>query len=153
MSVQPEEITDFLAKKLTSSQKRGENIKVEERGQIDVGNREILAISHPRSPAELANAQIRLAALALEHPDLTTDEEREAWLKDVLEYLGLDHKITRKHKKQAPLACAPYTGSERGYNVHLRTYTTPCIMCFREHKKMTEEHHRSMGIDHEGEIS
>lgn len=148
-----QEITDYLAKKLTSTQKRGENLKTEERGQIDVGNREIVAVIRTRSNEELANAQINLAGMALEHPDLTTDEEREAWLREVLEYLALDAPIQRKKKKLLPVACWPYTGTERGYNVHLRTYTTPCVVCTREHDRITTERHKKMGIDHEGRIA
>lgn len=148
-----QEITDYLAKKLTSTQKRGENLAVEDRGQIDVGNREILGITRLRSNEELSNAQINLAGIAVEHPDLTTDEEREAWLREVLEYLALDQPIHRKKKKLLPVACWPYTGTERGYNVHLRTYTTPCSVCVREHGRITAEKHKQMGIDHEGRIA
>lgn len=154
MNAQPEvqQITDFVETKLTSAQKRGD-VRVQDRGQIDVGNREILSITRPRSNAELADAQLNLAGLAAEHPDLKTDEEREAWLRDVLEYLGLEKPIARKQKKLLPLACWPYTGTERGYNVHLRTYTDPCVVCQQKHDFLMSEKFKAMGIDHEGVIA
>lgn len=134
-------------------QKRGKGTRIQDRGQIDVGNREMLLAPRTRTNAELADAQLNLAGLALEHPDLETDEEREEWLAEVLEYLDLKKSIARKQKKAVPLACWPYTGTERGYAVHLRTYTDVCSTCAQSHDTILAEKYKAMGIEHGGKIA
>lgn len=107
--------------KWTPEQKR---IHSTDRGySLDVNNNaRIMAIRHVLDPALCRTAQINLAEMAL------AQDDPEEWLRDVLTALDLDRRF-KARKTTRDEACVPYTGTRRGYNTHLRTYTYPCAAC------------------------
>lgn len=128
---------DVSGTKLTASQKRGKTIGPIRGVYIDpVSQLVVLAASDAArsrfTSEQLRTAQVNVAALALEHPDLAseysleTGSDQRVWLREVLEVLGLRRDV---------LDVKPITddcddaGTERGYNRHLGGYTYPCGAC------------------------
>lgn len=99
-------------------------------------NGRITPISRVLDSALRHQAQLNLAEMALEKDDPV------AWLGDVLDVLDLRARIKVKKMRRVE-ACVPYTGSMRGYNTHLRTYTYPCTACNKVRESIREaEQHR-----------
>lgn len=141
-----DEIEEYFSKKLGKNDKRGGV-----RNSQDLHNdQRLLDMSATRTPAQLQHAQLQLAALALEHPDLMWSDEREAWLTEVLEALGLRRTIHGLRPQDA-LPCAPFTGTMRGYNIHLRGYTAPCTKCKNVSVEAENQRLRELGIETEDE--
>lgn len=117
-----DEITEYVATKLTQGQKRGyEPAKASNREFHN--DRRTLDAPALRAPQEVHAAQLQLAALALEKPDSAQ------WLADVLEALGIREFVQGVARTRRPGDCAGHRGTLRGYNIHLRNYTSPCTPC------------------------
>lgn len=115
-----DQITRFVAEKLTKSQKRATKPTIAE--AIDIFADQSMGPTEPRNAEELRNAQLNLAEMALHK------EDPEEWLRDVLDSLGLRAEVIELDKaKKEP--CWPFAGTKRGYNLHLRTYSHCCALC------------------------
>lgn len=135
-----DEIAEYLAKKTSKNDKRGGV-----RNSQDLHNdQRVLDAPSTRPVEQLRQVQHNLAVMALEHPALGV-EEREAWLEEVLEALGLRRKLTAPDKV-AQLPCFPHTGTRRGYNMHLRGYTAACTECKNVAEDVERQRLRTMGI-------
>lgn len=113
------EITEYLATKLTKNDKRG---GARDRNELHSDTR-VMDAPLMRDAASLRSAQLKLAELALEQPDA------QEWLTDVLAALGLRRLVKETKGEAEELPCSPHTGTLRGYNAHLRGYTSPCTEC------------------------
>jgi len=144
-----DEFTDYVAAKLTHNQKRGyAPAKASPREMHN--DRRVIEPAKERSRAELRSAQLALAALALEHPGLVNDSQRERWLAEVLEMMGLQ-EIGERSKDEGQ-SCWPYNGTRRGYNMHLRTYTRPCSACDDAHRTDLDAEMSALGITNGGDV-
>lgn len=136
-----DEIAEYLAKKTSKNDKRGGV-----RNSQDLHNdQRVLDAPSTRPVEQLREVQLKLAVLALEHPVLVWSDEREAWLAEVLECLGLRRELTAPDKA-AELPCFPYSGTRRGYNMHLRGYTAACTECKNVAVDAERQRLRTMGI-------
>lgn len=135
-----DQITEYVAKKLTKNQKRSGGGSNSSEMQNDRRHLDTVAV---RPPEVLRAAQRHLASLALEHPDLADDAAREVWLEDVLASLDLLRRITTPESREA---CFPHTGTVRGYNIHLRGYTVPCMKCKNVWDAIESERLAALGL-------
>lgn len=140
----PDEITDFIAKKLTHNQKRGFAAAKSSSHEMH-NDRRVIDPPKERGEEELRRAQLFLAGLALELPA----DQRETWLREVLEFMGLtDIRVRKSDEGQA---CWPYNGTPRGYAVHLNTYTRPCGACARIHQEALNAELSALGVETRGD--
>lgn len=141
--------TRFIADKLTQSQKRGyAPAKASTREMHN--DRRVIDAPRGRTLDELRCAREQLAVLALDHPDLDTDEQRERWLFEVLEMMGLLE--IQERRKDEGQACWPYNGTVRGYDQHLRTYTRTCGDCESAHQVDLAGRLSALGITDGGDV-
>lgn len=129
-----------MSVKLTEGQKRGrapgERGVAVNHGIQDRRSTQVLGV---RPPEQLYEVQLKLAQIALD------EGKDEAWLSDVLEYLGLDRVMLARSPKRSRI-CFPYSGLARGYNIHLRSYTKPCEDCARFHSTELSAAQTALGI-------
>lgn len=126
-------------KKLTKLQKRGYEAGRGNNREFH-NDRRTLDPPAPRDPQELQAAQLELARMALKQ------EQPEAWLRDVLDALGLRHVV--QAKPVVGEGCGEFRGTARGYEMHLRGYTTPCNMCDAVARAREAERLSRLGITH-----
>lgn len=144
-----DEIAEFVSAKLTKGQKRGMKPGTATNREFH-NDRRIVDMPSKRSEQELRNAQINLAGLAMEHPGLVTDLDRQRWLAEVLDSLGLGTRVVVKRQK-AEAECGDYRGTKQGYNIHLRGYTRACDPCMKFHREeMIEDMTRRFGFSMAG---
>jgi hypothetical protein len=129
-----DQLERITATKLTHNQKRGYTPGKASNHEFH-NDRRAVESTAPRPPAQLRNAQLVLAEIALEADDPT------AWLTEVLVALDLCYVVSVE-----PLAertdCGRFRGTKRGYNIHLRSYTRVCEDCavFRPEEAWTTRH-------------
>jgi hypothetical protein len=90
-------LEDYTAQKLTQSQKRGYEPGKHSKKDMYKDRLRIMPVT-PREPEELRLAQLKLAEIALAHPDLVSPQEREDWLREVLNAMGLGTEIVKGRK-------------------------------------------------------
>lgn len=97
---------------------------------------------NPRPARELLAAQTALAVATLEHPELTSEGEREGALREVLDALGLFVQVEDRTEKLTD----NLHGTIRGYNGHIRSYSTPCNPCIAARQRQLDARWNALGI-------
>lgn len=134
-----DQITDYMAQKLTHNQKRG--LAAGRASNLEFHNdRRTADFVRERSAEELRSAQVWLAEAALERDD------PEEWLREVLDAMGLLRSV-EDPVEDIRTACYPHAGTPRGYEIHLRSYTKPCNMCDAVARAAQTQRMRKMGIE------
>ena len=129
---------DYTATKLTHLQKRG-HAAAKGGDQEYHNDRRTLDAPKAREAGELRAAQLALAGMAVdqEHP--------AAWLGDVLDALGLRYRV--EDRPVVGEGCGEFQGTRRGYEMHLRSYTSPCNMCDAVARAAEASRLRRLGIN------
>lgn len=101
----------------------------------------------PRSDHEIRQAAAWFAWDALENHAATYESVGE-----LLSMLGLDRPaLEQQREREEP--CWPYAGTQRGLNIHFKSYTKSCGPCRLVQDERRAEPARRLGITHEGTIA
>lgn len=107
----------------------------------EYADKRVIQTAPPRTQEEIRRARVNLADMAL------TKDDPAAWLRDVLEAMGLDHAGWAESRQWVE-PCYPVAGTRRGYILHLVSYTRMCDLC-----KPVQEAERARARRHEGELA
>ena len=107
----------------------------------EYADKRVIETVAPRTQAEIHAARVNLADMAL------TQDDPRAWLRDVLEAMGLDNAGWAESRQWVE-PCYPVGGTYRGYILHLISYTRMCDLC-----KPVQDAQRARARRHEGELA